>query len=65
MIGVISLVSRSRVPDVIRTLLYRPEIYGKAYNNWLHTIMRGPSKWAVGERELFATLTSSANQCPF
>jgi alkylhydroperoxidase family enzyme len=65
MIGVISLVSRSRVPDVVRTLLYRPEIYGKAYNNYIHEIMRGRSKWPVGERELIATHVSSLNQCPF
>lgn len=65
MIGALSLFSRSRVPDVVRTLLYRPEIYGKAYNNFIHEIMRGPSKWPVGERELIATHVSSLNQCPF
>lgn len=59
------LKNRVRIPDVLRTLTYRPEIYGKAYNNWLHTIMRGESGWAVGERELFATLVSKCNQCPF
>lgn len=65
MIGVLSLVSRSRVPDVVRTLLYRPEIYGKAYNNYIHEIMRGSSEWSFGERELIATHVSSLNQCPF
>jgi hypothetical protein len=53
------------VPDVLRTLTYRPELYGKAYNNWIHTILRGPSDWSVGERELFATFVSHRNQCPF
>jgi hypothetical protein len=57
--------NRVRVPDVVRTLSYRPEIFGKAYSKWLHTIMREDSSWAVGERELFAAFTSSANQCPF
>jgi len=28
-------------------------------------VMRGPSDWSVGERELFAAFVSSLNQCPF
>jgi len=27
--------------------------------------MRGPSPWSVGERELFAAVTSRLNQCVF
>jgi hypothetical protein len=63
--ALLTLTKRVRVPDVIRTLTYRPEIYGKAYNEWIHTIMRGDSGWAVWERELFAAFTSQRNQCPF
>ena len=59
------LKNRVRIPDVIRTLTYRPEIYGKAYNKWIHTTLRGESGWAVGERELFAAFVSKCNQCPF
>lgn len=55
----------ARVPDVVRTLMYRPEIFGKAYNAWLEDILRGPSKWSVWERELFAAFTSDRNQCVF
>lgn len=65
LIGIITLWKRVRVPDVVRTLTYRPELYGNAYNNWLHTILRGASGWSVGERELFATFVSHRNQCPF
>lgn len=61
----LTLVKRVRVPDVVRTLTYRPELYGRAYNKWLNTIMRKESGWAVGERELLAAFTSSRNQCPF
>jgi len=28
-------------------------------------VMRGPSPWSVGERELFAAVTSRLNQCVF
>lgn len=65
LIAAVTLVKRARVPDVVRTLTYRPELYGGAYNKWLHTIMRGQSGWAVGERELFAAFVSRCNQCPF
>lgn len=65
MMGAYTLVQRVRVPDVVRTLIYRPRLCGRAYNRWLHTIMRGGSGWAVGERELFAAFTSHRNQCPF
>ncbi len=53
------------VPDVIRTILYRPELFGRPYADVLHDVMRGPSGWSVGERELFAAFVSRQNQCPF
>jgi hypothetical protein len=28
-------------------------------------VMRGPSEWSSGERELFAAFTSLLRQCPF
>jgi hypothetical protein len=65
LIAVLTVKYRARVPDVIRTLTYRPELYGTAYNEWLQTLMRGDSGWSVGERELFAAFTSRCNQCPF
>jgi hypothetical protein len=59
------LVTRKEPPDVVKTLYYRPEFYGAAYSTLLQDIMRGPSEWTVGERELFAAFTSRLNQCPF
>ena len=50
---------------VVKTLLYRPEIFGQPFTDELHRVMRGPSDWSVGERELFAGFTSLLNQCPF
>ncbi|GAC1349972.1 MAG: hypothetical protein NVSMB27_28100 [Ktedonobacteraceae bacterium] len=53
------------IPDVIRTLLYRPELFGNPYSLCLEEAMHKPSEWSVGERELFATFVSSKNQCSF
>lgn len=65
LIGFLTLLNRVRVPDIIRCLTYRPELFGKAFNRWLHQILRGASRWETGERELFAAFTSRCNQCPF
>ena len=51
--------------DVVRLLFYRPELAGKHLRAWLQEAMRGPSEWAVGERELMAAFVSQKNQCPF
>ncbi len=50
---------------VVKTLVYRPEIFGKPFTGELQRVMRGPSDWSAGERELFAGFTSLLNQCPF
>ncbi len=54
-----------RVDDIDRTLMYRPELFGRPFMAALQSAMREPSRWSVGERELFAAFTSSLNQCPF
>ncbi|HZR96408.1 MAG TPA: hypothetical protein VFA56_11975 [Gaiellaceae bacterium] len=50
---------------VVKTILYRPELFGRPFSDALETAMRGPSEWSAGERELFAAFTSLLNQCPF
>ena len=50
---------------VVKTLLYRPELFGEPFSEALDVVMRGPSEWSPGERELFAAFTSLLNQCPF
>ena len=52
-------------PDVLKTLHYRPELFGRPFSETLDLAMNGPSDWSVGERELFAAFVSSLNQCPF
>jgi len=50
---------------VVKTLLYRPELFGRPFSDALDHAMRGPSEWSPGERELFAAFTSRLNQCLF
>jgi hypothetical protein len=50
---------------VVKTLLYRPELFGQPFSEALDVAMRGESEWTPGERELFAGFTSLLNQCPF
>jgi hypothetical protein len=50
---------------VVKTLLYRPEKFGRPFSDALEEILRGPSEWSPGERELFAGFTALLNQCPF
>jgi hypothetical protein len=50
---------------VVKTLLYRPELFGLPFSDALDKVMRGPSDWSAGERELFAGFTSLLNQCLF
>jgi uncharacterized peroxidase-related enzyme len=52
-------------PDVLKTLLYRPNFFGRHASRAIQQIMRGPSLWSITDRELFAAYTSRLNQCPF
>jgi hypothetical protein len=61
----IRLVSGFRAPDVVRTLRYRQEFFGRHHNAHTQAVMRGPSEWSVGERELFAAFVSRLNNCAF
>jgi hypothetical protein len=50
---------------VVKTITYRPELFGRPFSDILDAVMRGPSDWSAGERELFAAFTSLLRQCPF
>ena len=50
---------------VVKTIYYRPELFGRPFSDALDEAMRGHSEWTAGERELFAAFTSLLNQCPF
>jgi hypothetical protein len=50
---------------VVKTLLYRPELFGLPFSDALDEVMRGESDWSPGVRELFAGFTSLLSQCLF
>jgi len=52
-------------PGVVRTLLYRKDFFGERFSELTQQVMRGPSAWSVGEREMFAAFVSRRNQCVF
>jgi len=63
--AVIRLASGFRAPDVVRTIKYRKNFFGDPQTIHTQAVMRGPSAWTVGERELFAAFVSRLNQCLF
>lgn len=65
MLGAIGVVSGGKAPDVLRVIKHRPELFGAAYSAWVHEVLRGPSSWTAGERELFAAHVSTLNHCLF
>lgn len=65
MFAVVRVVSGFRVPDVVRTLMYRASFFGAAHSAHTQQVMRGDSEWTVGERELFAAFVSHLNRCRF
>jgi hypothetical protein len=58
-------VAMGHAPGVVRTLLYRKEFFGRPWSELTQQVMRGPSPWSPGEREIFAAFVSRLNQCVF
>jgi hypothetical protein len=54
-----------KLPDIVPTLKYRPELFGGPFGAVLQQALRGPSAWSVPERELFAAFVSYKNHCMF
>jgi hypothetical protein len=63
--AVIRTMSGFRAPDVVRTLRYHQHLFGRPHSAHTHAVMRGPSEWSIGERELFAAFVSRLNHCHF
>ena len=63
--ALIRMFSGFRAPDVLRTLRYRQHLFGRPHSVHTQVVMRGPSEWSIGERELFAAFVSHLNRCHF
>jgi hypothetical protein len=63
--AVIRLMSRRAVPDVLKTVAYRPDFFGALVSECCHEALRGDSPWSVGDRELMAAYVSKLNECEF
>jgi len=59
------LVTGRDVPDIMKMRYYRPQFFGKPFFKLAQAVMRGPSPWTIGERELFAAFVSARNSCQF
>jgi hypothetical protein len=57
--------SKTEPVGVLKTLHYRSDFWGRPYSLLLQDVMRGPSDWSPGERELFAALTAKLSDCEF
>jgi uncharacterized peroxidase-related enzyme len=55
----------AELDDVAKVAMRRPAMFGRPFLALVHEALRGESAWTVGERELFATVVSEANQCSF
>ena len=61
----IRVLGRTEPDPVAKVSLYRPELFGRPWLRFAESIMRGPSEWTAGERELIAAFVSRLNSCPF
>jgi AhpD family alkylhydroperoxidase len=61
--AVIRAASRLPVPDAVKLNRYRPDFFGMPMRELTQMVMRGPSAWSVGDRELMGALVSQVNKC--
>lgn len=56
---------RVPVPDVVMTLMYRPDFFSAPMGVLFKAAMHGPSEWTVAEREMMASFVSKTKECEF
>lgn len=52
----------AEIDDVGKVSMHYPEFFGVPFLNLAQALLRGRSEWTVGERELFASVVSKANE---
>jgi uncharacterized peroxidase-related enzyme len=63
--ALIRKVMANHVPGPIPALSYRPEFFGKPFNDCVQMALRGATEWHKSETELFAAFVSYHNTCQF
>jgi hypothetical protein len=58
-------VMKSEPYDIVKLIQYRPEFLGAPISKLTQQVMKGPSDWSIGERELIAAFVSKKNRCLF
>lgn len=58
-------VSSPDVPNVVKTYLYWPELFGQTERPWAPTLCPRTVALVGGEREMFAAFVSKLNPCVF
>jgi uncharacterized peroxidase-related enzyme len=64
-LGAMRTATRMDPDAVARVSLYRPSFFGRHFLELVASVLRGPSEWSPGERELLGALVSGLNQCPY
>jgi uncharacterized peroxidase-related enzyme len=64
-LGIVKFALGETPSDVVKALFYRPDLFGAPISHYCHALLRGPSEWTLGERELFAAFVSHRNSCEF
>ena len=64
-IKVVGTLSPPGLDDVAKTSMYRSAFFGRPWIALLRDVMRGPSDWSPGERELMGAFTAHLNRCPY
>lgn len=63
--GLARAVTRKGPDQVAMTSMYRPAFFGRPWIALLREVMRGPSEWSPGERELFGAFVSKLNRSQY
>jgi uncharacterized peroxidase-related enzyme len=61
--AIIRVMSRLPVPDAVKLNRYRPDFYGMPMRVLTQKVMRSPSAWSIGDRELMGACVSQMNEC--
>jgi alkylhydroperoxidase family enzyme len=65
LLGIMAAAGGDEPDDVVKTMLYRPRFFGRAWAALVRSAMRGPSPWTPAEREVLGAYVSRKNVTPF